>query len=208
MKLATRARSRVESGFTLLEMMVAVTVFAVLGYGLAIAVDVGNHSQLTVLRVAAEDRSLRAATTSLIDELRSSSDTTIVITTLADGNQAVRFMLPIDVGGVPSWGVFDRSLGSDAASQNRLGWSLRYTVRSVPTGNGTFNKQLVRQLLDAAQTVQREKVMAEALESGTHVPPGFRMVKVGEVWELTLTSMGQVEGKAGISEVFHVQTRN
>ena len=208
MKIARSVRKKAVAGFTLLESMVALSIFGAVGYSLMIVVDVGNHSQKTVARVAAENQSLRTAALSLIDELRTSTDTTITVVALPDGNHRLRFMLPIDVGGALGWGVYDKTLGPDAPSQNRANWSVQYTVRDVPNGNGTVVKQLLRQLLDDTQSVQKETVIAEGLHSGTDVHPGFTVVKTGDVWAVTLSTEGHVEGKAGIRAVFHVQTRN
>ena len=196
------------SGFTLLETMIALSLFAILGYGLAIVVKVGNHSQATVVSIAAEDRSLRSACTTLVDELDCSSDAQITVTTLGDGNQQVKFLQPIEVGGALDWGVYDRMLGPDPASQNRSGWSIRYTVRDQPAGNGSIVKQLVRQTLNAAGAVQREKVMVEGLRSGAPAPAGFKVIKQGLVWELTLSTIDGFQGKPGLREVFHVHARN
>ena len=196
------------SGFTLLETMIALTLFAILGYGLAIVVNVGNHSQATVVAVSAEDRSLRSSCTTLIDELESSGDTQITVTPLPDGNHQVQFLQPIEVAGAMDWGVYDRTLGPNPASQNRSGWSIRYTVRDQAAGNGSIVKQLLRQTLDTAGAVQREKVMVEGLRSGAPAPAGFTMIKQGSVWELTLSTINQFQGKQGLREVFHVHARN
>lgn len=196
------------SGFTLLEMMVALSIFAVVGYGLAVAVDVGKDSQTTVLREIDENQTLRTAVNSLIDEIRVSADGQIAVAALPDGNHRVRFMLPIDVGGAAVWGVFDRRLGSDAATQIRAGWFVQYTVRTAVGTDGGINRQLLRQILSDTLVVQREEVIAEGLRSGGDVPPGFRMVMTGDLWEITLSTVGQRAGKAGMTQVFHVHTRN
>lgn len=208
MSIATRCRRTAASGYTLLEMMVALTIFSVVGYALTVAIDVASHSQKTVMRVTAEDRGLREATAFLIDELRTSSDATITIAVLADGNHRIRFQMPIDVAGAAVWGVHDRKLSPVLAQQTRQGWFVQYTVRALPAVNGVINRQLVRQILDAAFTVKRETVILDGLRRGTDVPPGFKMVKVGDLWELTLSTVGEINGKVGMRTVFHVQTRN
>lgn len=208
MTRAGRKLARLAAGYTLIEMMVSLSLFTVIGYSLVIILKVSSHSQLTVNDVTEDDRALRGAATNLMEELRSSSDATITVATLADGNHQVRFMLPIDDAGAAAWGVYDRTLGPDAASQNKLDWSIRYTVRNVVAGGQVVDKLLVRQLLNAQQVVQRESVVAEGLRSGTDVPPGFTMVKQGEVWELTFSTTGHAGSSAGIRAVFHVRTRN
>lgn len=202
----SRTRSR-RSGFTLLEAMIALGIFVVVGYAVGVAVGAGNHSQRVVTRLAAEDRAVREASNSLIDELRETSDAQINIATLADGNHQVRFMLPIDLGGTAAWGVDDPVVGGDPVAQNKENWSVRYTVRDVSIDGKTV-KRLLRQVLDAALNVQYEKVIVDGLRRGNVDPPGFKVVKTGDVWEITLSTEGREEGKSGIRAVFHVQTRN
>jgi hypothetical protein len=208
MRILALPRKSARSGLTLIESMVGVSLFAVIGYALSVAVSVGNHSQRMVLNMASEDRSLRAATMTLMKELRTTADSTIAVAALPDNNSRLTFQMPIDVAGAASWGVFDRTLGPDAATQNRANWSLRWTVRDVVGANGTVNKQLVRQILDDTFTVRKEKVMAQGLRSGAVAPAGFHVAQQGDVWEVTLSTTGQVEGQAGIRTVFHVSTRN
>jgi type II secretory pathway pseudopilin PulG len=196
------------TGMTLVESMIGITLFAILGYALSVAVSISNNSQRTVLNVAAEGRDLRGATQTFIRELRASSDARITITVLPDLNHQVDFMMPIDVAGAATWGVYDRTLGPDAATQNRLNWILRYTVRDVVDPAGGVDKQLVRQILDDLGAVQRTKVLATGLRMGGVAPAGFRMVRQGAIWEVTLSTNSQGEGQAGIRTVFHVRTRN
>jgi hypothetical protein len=196
------------AGFTLLETMIAAGIFTVVGYSVAQAVRMGNHSQTTVMQVAAGDRSLRAATSSLVDDIRTSADAQINVMTLADGNNQVRYMIPITVAGVPSWGVYDPTLGTDPASQNRAGWSIQYTVRTVIGTNGGPDKQLVRQILDDTLAVRKEKVIIDWVRTGVAVPPGFKVAKVGSVWQITLSTLGSSASTTGISTVFDVHTRN
>jgi type II secretory pathway pseudopilin PulG len=196
------------SGFTLLESVIAAGIFSVVGYSVAQAVRMGNHSQTTVMQVALGDRALRAATSSLVDDLRSSADAQITVTTLGDGNHQVRYMIPIMLAGVPGWGVYDPTLGPDAATQNRPNWSIQYTVRTVIGANGGPDKQLVRQVLDDTLAVKKEKVIIDGLRTGFSVPPGFKMVKTGSVWQITLSTLGSSASTTGITAVFDVHTRN
>jgi type II secretory pathway component PulJ len=201
-------RGTARSGLTLIESMVGVALFAVIGYALSIAVSVGNHSQRMVLNMVSEDRDLRAATTMLMKELRMARDASIATFALPDSNTRLTFQVPIDDAGAASWGVFDRTLGSTSSLQNRVNWSVRYTVRDVVNGSGAVNKQLVRQILDDLGAVQREKVLAQGLRTGAVAPAGFHVARQGDVWEVTLSTAGRSEGQAGIRTVFHVQTRN
>ena len=190
------------SGFTVLEMMLSVGVFAVVGYGVAVAVKSGGTMQSTVVRVSNEGREMRGASLSLLDELQTSSDAHISALTQSDASTLLRFQQPVEDAGGLTWGVYDPAIGSTEADHNRVGWFLRYLVR---THSGV--RQLVRQELDAAQAVQRESVVVEGLRSGHDSPPGFRVRKTGSIWEVTLSTDG-VHGEEGIRTVFHVKTRN
>lgn len=203
----TLPRTRARAGFTLVETVIALVIFSVLGYALGVAADVGNDSALQVVRLSSENRELRAATLQLAAELRTSSDDNITTAVLADSNQQLRFLQPITVAGSSAWGVFDRQLGNTAALQNRADWVVQYTVRDQMV-NGVVQKQLVRQILDDTFAVQRERVVATGLRSGTDVPPGFRVVQNGAVWEITLSTDGPLDGNLGKSVVMHVNTRN
>lgn len=208
MRILLRNKRSSRTGLTLIESMVSVTLFAVIGYALSVAVSIGNHSQRMVLNLSAEDRELRTATMTLLKELRATADAQINIFTLPDGNSRVTFKMPIEVAGVDSWGVYDRTLGPDAATENRDNWSLRWTVRDVADSGGRIDKQLVREILDDTGAIQKVKVMAHGLRPGGAAPAGFQMIQQGAVWQVTLSTTSQVEGQAGIRTVFHVQTRN
>lgn len=204
----TRRTGKRSAGFTLLESSVALSIFAVVGYGLAVAVDVSKDSQETVLRGVDENRTLRTAVKSLVDEMRVSADAQVSVTALQDGNSRVRFMVPIVVAGAPAWGVYDRRIGSDFVSQNQAGWFVQYTVRNAVGVDGGVDRELVRQVLDGALEVRREDVIADGLRSGNDVPPGFRVAMNGDLWEITLSTVGDRAGQAGMTQVFHVHTRN
>lgn len=204
MKSAPRPRS----GFTLLEVAISLAIFAVLGVSLATSVEMANGSQRTVYSVAAESRALRESSTRLTDELRTSTDAEITVTTLADSNSQVEFRVPVESGGNLLWGVYDKRLGATYDAQNKVGWRLRYTVRRVTTGPGVIERQLVRQILNTASTVWAEDVIAEGLPDGTGATPGFRVVKSGDMWVVTVSTVGKSASSPGIKAVFHVQARN
>ncbi len=211
MRMQHLSKRSPRSGFTLIESMVAITLFAVMGYALSVAVSIGNHSQKMVLNMSSEDRSLRASTMTLMQELRATRDAApfgIVVTPLGDANSQLDFMQPIDNAGVADWGVYDRTLGSTAALQNRAAWFVRYTVRDVVAGNGRVDKQLVREVIDDFGVIQKLKVLVHGLRPGNVAPAGFQVIQQGAVWQVTLSTNSQGEGQAGIRTVFHVQTRN
>lgn len=196
------------TGFTLLEAAISTSIFALVGYSLAVCVGAANDSQRTVFTVAAQDRALREATSSLTDELRTSSDAMITVTTLADSNSQVDLQVPVESGGNLLWGVYDRKLGATYADQNKVGWKLRYTVRNVDPGAGVTGRQLVRQILDTGSVVRDERIVATGLNSGTQAHPGFKVEKSGSMWVVTVSTSGHSEGTSGVETRVHVRTRN
>lgn len=202
-----RSHSSTRSGFTLVEAAVSLGIFATLGYALVVGMSVAHDSEATVMRVRQENQELRWSTLGLVDEMRTTSDSRITVTTLADGNHQLVFMVPVVVVGVDTWGVYDRSLSTVVAGQSKADWTLRYTVRDAVAAGGT-TKELVRQVVDDTQVVRRERVVATDLCSGQAGAPGFRVVKNGEIWELTLSTNGALGSASASTVVFHVQTRN
>lgn len=195
------------AGFTLLEAMVSLVLFSAIGGALVLAMQAGQETERSVANESAANRSLRSAPRRLTDELRSSSDAQITVTALPDGNDSVRFKVPTQVGTTLSWGVYDPTLGTDEASQNRAGWSLRYTVDSVVV-HGVTTRRLVRQVLDQNAVVQKQRVVLDRLRSGTDTPPGFTVRKQGALWEITLSAVARKAQDRGLEEVFHAQARN
>ena len=202
-----RRNSAARSGFTLLESLVSLVVFSVIGLALALATNAGQQTERSVARVSSENRSVRSLSQTLTDELSASCDTQITVTHLPDGNDTLRFLMPIQNGTTLGWGVYDRTLGTTEAAQNRAGWSVCYTVSST-TAQGVTTRRLVRQELDTAQHVQKQKVVLDRLRSGSSTPPGFTARKQGAMWEITLSADSPLPQGHGIEEVFHVQARN
>ena len=196
------------AGFTLVEVLVALTLFSVLGYSVALAVGVGEQSGGAVADIVDQDQELRAATTALLDDLRATNADHVAIAPGADANDGVRLSVPIEAGGAIVWGVHERTLGPDAATQDRPGWIVRYRVVDVATGPASVDKKLVRELLDAAGAVQRSNVLVHGLRSGAAAPAGFKVVQLGAVWEVTLSTTGARAGQPGMRTVFHAQSRN
>lgn len=195
-------------GFTIVELAISLVIFTSVGYGLAVVVGVGKESQTIVESIHSASASQRTARELIADDLRTANDTSITITSLADYNSQVRLQQPITVGGADTWGVYDRTLGSTEAEQNRAGWRVQYTVRSAEGIDGNSQRELVRQLLDGNGAVQKTEVLAQYLNSGGETPPGFRVVQSGAMWVVTITSSGDPTTKAGMRTTFHVQTRN
>ena len=178
------------AGLTVLEIVIATSVFVVVGYALIGAVQMGNNSRQTVYQVASTSEDVREAHTALIEELKTGGDSTVTVTTLGDGNHEKTFMQRIVVGAGLGWGVFDESFGTIPEEQNKPDWQIRYTVRNVPLDGGGFDRRLVRQILDEESVVQDEEVVMRGLRTGLESPPGFSAVKVGDMWEVTITTDG------------------
>ncbi|MBI5361890.1 MAG: prepilin-type N-terminal cleavage/methylation domain-containing protein [Planctomycetes bacterium] len=198
----SRFRSTRTGGFTLLEVLVALTLFSALGYGVMLAIGTGRDSNRAMDEVADEDRGLRAASTALADDLRASNEAHVVITEQPDGNHAVQLQIAIESAGALTWGVHERALGSTSADQDRVGWSVRYSVAV-----GASGKELRRSVLDAADAVQRSSVLARGLNDAAGAP-GFRLVREGAVWAVTLASKGVHAGQPSTRTIFHVTNRN
>ena len=194
-------------GFTLLELAIALALFAVLGYGLALAARAGGGAGGTVSRVTSESGALRSVTRRLSNELSATRDAAIAVAVLPDGNHELTFQVPIDDGGTPAWGVYDTSLGVDPTAWNRPDWSFRYTVREVPSGAGAVERRLVRQVLDDGGVVQKEDVELVGLEVGTANPPGFRVAQAGDLWELSVSIAADGQ-HGGRRVVLHVDPKN
>lgn len=201
-------QQRSQGAFTLVELSIALTLFTVLGYGLSLAMQSGGNASSTVSQMTAENGGIRELRGKLAGELEVAQEADITIAPLADGNHQLSFMVPIDDSGTQDWGVYDTSLGLDAASQNRVDWRFQYTVEVRPLGGGGVDRTLVRQIIDDTGAVQREEVMVSGLRSGTDVPPGFSVTQAGDLWEVTVSTKRTDGNQGGRRVVFHVHTRN
>lgn len=195
------------TGLSLIEVMVSCTICAVIGYGILGLIDMGESSRETVSMVSGENQDLRDSNNRLMNDFQATSDSQVTVESLADSNHQITFMVPVTIGGNPTWGARDQSLGTDPESQSRENWRVRYTVKQVVDGSGGINRQLVRQVLDTGDIVQIERVVAEGLKSGLEVPPGFSVVKIGDMWQLSMATVGK-DGCEGRKVEFHVRTRN
>ena len=195
--MMSHSRVRTRCGMTVVEMSISLMIFAVLGGAVLQTVDLSHDSHSAVADVVADNETLREAAKSLGLDLRLSADTRITVTQLADENHEVTFQVPVLDGNVLSWGVSADYLGLGEGDE--VDWSLRYTVEEA---NG--ERTLVRQILDDADVLQIEEVIAEGLRSGAEDPPGFQVEQIGDIWEITLS----IDGNGVRSEEFHVWMRN
>ncbi len=206
MKAARRVPARAR-GYTIVETVVAATIFSVVGYALLMAVRLGAGSQQEVIRVATESQSLRESIRALTVELRQTNDSQITVTALGDGNSELTFRHGIEIAGNYTWGVHDTSLGTDVEAQTKEGWSVRYSV-TESVADGVTTRQLVRQLLDEDGALQQEDVLVRGLCSGTADSPGFLVEDGGAVWVLTISVENKANNKGSKSMVVHVNTIN
>jgi hypothetical protein len=187
------------SGFTLIETAIASVILVVVGYSVSLTVEMGNDSNATVLEAAQESRTQRRTVAALIDDVRTSTNARITVTTAGDGNSIVQLQQPVTVAGAFAWGVRDRRLGDDEAGCTRLEWTVRYRVDG--------NARLLRRTVDAAGYTQLEDVLAEDVVT-TDGNPGFRMVQTGAVWEVRTRTLGGESGASVSESEFHIRTRN
>lgn len=199
--------ARHRAGHTVLELTIATAIFSVVGYALVGAVEMGHNSQHTVLQVAASGEDIREAKDTLVAEMKIAGDSTVVVTTLADGNHELEFQHPVEVGGSLSWGVFDPKYGPDPADQNKEGWQIQYTVESLQQG-GETNRRLVRRILDETSEVQEQRVIIDGLLDGASATPGFSVVQVGDMWVVRITTVGACQSGGAQGVQFHVNLRN
>lgn len=202
MKRRSRS-SRSKRGFTLIELVIGLTLFTALGYVVMLTLGAGRSSNAVVERVVTEDQMLREASAALIDDLRSTNAAHLSINVEADGNDSVRLQAEIEAAGAATWGVHERELGPTAAEQDRAGWFVRYIV--VAGANG---RELVREVFDDSGALQRSRVLARGLRSGAGASRGFGLVQSGAVWEVTLSTVGGGTGEPGMVVVFHARSRN
>jgi len=207
MRAVSRSTGKRSSGFTLLEMVVALTLFSVIGYTLMSAVRMAHQSHRAVVASTIENGNRRKACTRLIEELASANSASIQVVTGAGVNDSITFQMPITVAGVKEWGAKEESLSSIPEEQSVAGWSIRYVVFDLPW-NGGVRSSLVRQVLDDLDVVRVQDSVVDGLRSGVLNPKGFSVEQVGVMWEVTLTTMGNADNSEGRSTVFHVKTRN
>jgi len=196
------------AGMSLIEMMVSASLLGLVGLIVAWAFEAGVDSQRTVRRIAAGNEVLRVAAGQLRDELRVSEESMLTVNTLGDGNHEVTLAQPIFVGGNLGWGVYDPLAGATEAERNLDGWRIRYTVDTQPVVPAGVTRRLVRQVLDDLGTVQDQDVLVDGLRAGGDDPPGFTVVRTGDVWEVSLTTEEYDDSQRGRGVRFHVRIRN
>ena len=200
-----------QSGLTLVEVSISSVLLAFIGYILTTSMDIGLRSHETVSESINSMEVLRKTARGLRDSLRTASDTSVTVTTLTSGDSQLTIQEPLTVSGALNWGVYDTRLGPTEEEHTRVGWSVRYTVVSVPdTSNpatGT-RSDLRYRILDTGDSVRFEETIAEGLFQGGTSDPGFQVQKVGDLWEVTLQSTGAFNNTKGPTTSMHVRARN
>ncbi len=197
-----------QSGLSLVEMSIAMSCMALVGYLLSMTMQVSTMTHTTVMQSVSNLESLRNGTGSLRSSLRSASASVITVTTLDSGDSELTLQEPIVVGGEELWGVYELDLGTDDATRTRQNWSIRFTVDIVPEEDGGQRHDLVRQVMDDLGVVQLAETLIWGLYQGDAGDPGFQVLNVGEVWETVIQTAGVTNNTKGQSTVFHARTRN
>lgn len=185
---------RKRAGFTLVETMLASTLFVGVGYVLIMSSRASEQSHRTVSMNVESNGTLREVTDRLRDELRSACRDTLQLVQPNAGNARIRFQTALDGAGAPSWGVFDRRLSIDEANCSREGWFIQYAVEQ----GGLAVNELVRRVIDANGDTQLMHVMATDVVR-------FAVDSTGDVWVIRLETLGD-EGRR--EDEFDVRIRN
>lgn len=182
------------SGFTLIEIVLASTIFVGIGYVLIMSSRASEQSHRTVSMNVESNSTLRKVTGRLRDELRSANRETLQLDQPGAGNATLRFQTAIDGGPTAAWGVFDRRLSPNEANCNCEGWFIQYSVEQ----GGLAINELVRRVIDLNGDTQLMHVMATDVVR-------FSVDSSGDVWVLRLETLGD-EGSR--KDEFDVRIRN
>jgi len=183
------------AGISVVEMLLAVTVFSGIGYVLTMTLSASESTHDTVERTAEMNRSVRETIRSMSDELRAARAASVVVDDVG-GFDRITFQTAIEgaAPGVPAWGAYERDLDLDEALCHRAGWSVRY----VADPGAAQPPALVRQVLDDVGVVQHTEVLLDAVTA-------FEVTATGDLWAVQFTAV--VDGTTRIEE-FDVRTRD
>lgn len=192
------------NGFTLIEVILAVGIFGVIGVGLTQGVHIAETTHQSVSTESSSNRKIRDGIGLLREEFKTCQESSIAINQEFNGNDQLVFQVPVDSNPGTGWGVYDRKLGSTPAEWNRVGWKICYVVQNNAQGTPC----LLRQVLDGGGALQREtQIISNVLVDGHDDAPGFTVLATGDVWEVTLKTLTG-DGHSTRTETFQVQTRN
>lgn len=191
-------KSSSRSGFSLVEVAVATLALGSIGYVLSFALKAAADSQREITLRASEHRVVRQASRALLDELSMAGEDTIAFTQAIDTETNLRFQQRIEDGATATFGLMHLGVP-------RTGWRVVYAIEE-PASEADM-RRLVRRVEDDAGVVQASQIVARGLRADDADPPGFRVVKAGDLWEITLSTEG-IGNRDGIEEAFHVRARN
>ncbi|MBL4770544.1 MAG: prepilin-type N-terminal cleavage/methylation domain-containing protein [Planctomycetes bacterium] len=197
-------RKQSAAGFTLIEVILSVSIFGVIGMGLTQGIHIAESTHESVSSQTGYNRDMRDSVSLLRDEFKTCQGSSIDVVPTDDGNHQLVFQVPVDSGIGTGWGAYDRKLGSTSAEWNRVGWKICYVVRENNQGVSC----LVRQIIDGGGDLQREiEIVSNVLANGQAEGPGFSVTETGDVWEVSITTKAG-DGHAARTETFQIQTRN
>ncbi|MEZ5980204.1 MAG: hypothetical protein R3F34_18600 [Planctomycetota bacterium] len=188
-------------GTTLVEIVAATAIFAVIGYGMMRAASTGMQSERAVSELVVENRSLYEACEKLEEELSNACYADVVHEVDEQGWSSLEFQVLVETDDGLEWGARDRALGSTAAKQSRADWKIRY--EAVAIGGG--GHALVRRIYDEDEKLQfQEELVPELAENGG---PAFTVEDTGAVWVVTIR---YAEGRRAQAQeaVLHVTSKN
>lgn len=206
MRHRANARRRARSGFTVVEVAISLGVFGVIGYGLIVVTGASHDSQAELVRVASDNRCLRDSSRLLFEELHNCSEDVMEVQEAGDGNCELTLQHSLVTDAGLAWGVFDAT--RPAGEQELPGWSVRYLVVEQPLVGGGTSLQLRRQLLDDAGQIQEAQVVLDGLSQEQGEDAGFRVQKVGAVWQVNIRREGHGQAARDNGLEFHVRPIN
>lgn len=169
---AVISRKRIQSGYTLIEMMVTVLLSSIMFFTVVVSAQTGLISMRTTdLTIHLNDQ-LRQAVGAFTREITQSSPAQIIahftITTDADGNSVVVFQVPVDADGDSDWGGSDRS---DVVDNNTeyVQWGAHASLGSAVYDDALLD-QWIRYSVQDGQLI-RDVLLADQATVDPTVPP-------------------------------------
>lgn len=176
-----------DSGFTYIEVMVTIAVGVVVMLAATTLASTGAANHGWVVNQSKVYDDARAAIDRVAADLRNANAPAMLVETAADGNHRVTLRTAVGgTNGNVQWGAQARGIGTTNAERSQSGYSVRYTVQSKTDSDGTTERTLVRQILDASSDVVDEERLARGLRGGVAAAPGFSVVAIGKIWRVSL----------------------
>jgi prepilin-type N-terminal cleavage/methylation domain-containing protein len=181
------APNRPAAGFTLLEVMMAMFISAILMVILGNILMSSTRSVDAVVVDSVSDQEIRRSLDRLTDELRTSSSTALTINATGTNHDALALQTPSSFTGSVTWGAVD----------NGGTWHANWTVRYEVVGG-----QLVRRVFDLNGIQDGADVLlARGIDNLRAGVKGFRASAVGSVVNVGLrVNKGFRDGKSYTKE--------